>query len=98
MYTEKTTLNNYVRKKNVVPGVKENVVLEVSKMKINLKDKETIESLKDFSIGLLWVFLVILAIGLAFLSEQNKEIKERYKKVLEDNTYLMQELKNCEVK
>lgn len=81
-----------------MPGVKENVVLEVSKMKINLKDKETIESLKDFSIGLLWVFLVILAIGLAFLSEQNKEIKERYKKVLEDNTYLMQELKNCEVK
>lgn len=67
-------------------------------MKINLKDKETIESLKDFSIGFLWVFLVILAIGLAFLSEQNKEIKERYKKVLEDNTYLMQELKKDEVK
>lgn len=79
-------------------GTKVNAHTEVSKMKINLKDKETIESLKDFSIGFLWVFLVILAIGLAFLSEQNKEIKERYKKVLEDNTYLMQELKNCEVK
>lgn len=78
--------------------MKANAHIEVSKMKINLKDKETIESLKDFSIGLLWVFLVILAIGLAFLSEQNKEIKERYKKVLEDNTYLMQELKKIEVK
>ncbi|MDO4282363.1 MAG: hypothetical protein Q4D02_01890 [Clostridia bacterium] len=59
------------------------------KVKVNLKDKQTINNIKDILFILIVIFLLILIVGQTAIQEQHTEIKARYEQIKEYNTLLI---------
>lgn len=63
----------------------------MKRIKVNLSDKNTIESAKDTLWIIIAILLLFISVGQVEIEEKHKEIKERYEQIKEDNTMLIKE-------
>lgn len=63
----------------------------MKEIKLNLKDKNTINNIKDILWIIIAILLLFISVGQVKIEEEQKEIKARYDQIKQDNTLLIKE-------
>lgn len=60
-------------------------------IKVNLKDKDTINNTKDILWIIIAILLLFISVGQVKIEEEHKEIRARYEQIKEYNTVLIKD-------